>query len=189
MATQVKPKPKGLYDEDFYAWSRQQAALLRDGRFAELDLGHLIEEVDDLGGALKRSVRSRIGTIIEHLLKLEHSPAQDPRGGWYDTVITQRRASPTSSRRASGARSSPNSRGSTIGRAPTPLRRCASMANPAPPMRSPPTAPTASSRSPATGGREEGSSTLVEYPLVGRPMKLFTTVESVDDPGDNISHH
>jgi len=91
MATQVKPKPKGLYDEDFYAWSRQQAALLRDGRFAELDLGHLIEEVDDLGGALKRSVRSRIGTIIEHLLKLEHSPAQDPRGGWYDTVITQRR--------------------------------------------------------------------------------------------------
>jgi hypothetical protein len=44
-----------------------------------------------LGGALKRSVRSRIGTIIEHLLKLEHSPAQDPRGGWYDTVITQRR--------------------------------------------------------------------------------------------------
>ena len=91
MATQVKPKPRALYDQDFYAWSRQQAALLRNGRFAELDLRHLIEEVDDLGGALKRSVRSRIGTIIEHLLKLEHSSAQDPRGGWYDTVITQRR--------------------------------------------------------------------------------------------------
>ena len=44
-----------------------------------------------MGGALKRSVRSRIGTIVEHLLKLEHSPAQDPRGGWYDTIITQRR--------------------------------------------------------------------------------------------------
>jgi hypothetical protein len=90
MATQIRSKPNLLYDEDFYAWSRQQAALLRDGRFAELDLEHLIEEVDDLGGALKRSVRSRIRTIIEHLLKLEHSPAQDPRGGWYDTIITQR---------------------------------------------------------------------------------------------------
>jgi hypothetical protein len=90
MATRVKPKPNLLYDEDFYAWSRQQAAMLRDGRFAELDLGHLIEEVDDLGGALKRSVRSRIRTIIEHLLKLEHSPAQDSRGGWYDTIIAQR---------------------------------------------------------------------------------------------------
>jgi hypothetical protein len=43
-----------------------------------------------LGGALKRSVRSRIGTIIEHLLKLEHSPAQGSRGGWYDTILTQR---------------------------------------------------------------------------------------------------
>jgi len=91
MATQVKSKPSLLYEDDFYAWSRQQAALLRDRRFAELDLEHLIEEVDDLGGALKRSVRSRIGTIMEHLLKLQHSPAQDPRGGWYDTIIAQRR--------------------------------------------------------------------------------------------------
>ena len=91
MATQVKSKPSLLYEDDFYAWSREQAALLRDRRFDELDLEHLIEEVEDLGGALKRSVRSRIGTIMVHLLKLEHSPAQDSRGGWYDTVITQRR--------------------------------------------------------------------------------------------------
>ena len=91
MATQIESKASLLYDDDFYAWSREQAALLRDRRFAELDLEHLIEEVEDLGGALKRSVRSRTGTIIEHLLKLEHSPAQDPRGGWYDTIIAQRR--------------------------------------------------------------------------------------------------
>lgn len=90
MATRVKSKPSLLYEDDFYAWSREQAALLRESRFAELDLEHLIEEVDDLGGALKRSVRSRVRTIIEHLLKLEHSPARDPRGGWYDTVIRQR---------------------------------------------------------------------------------------------------
>jgi len=90
MATRIKPKSNRIYDEDFYAWSREQADLLREGRYAELDLGHLIEEVEDLGGALKRSVRSRIRTIVEHLLKLEHSPAPDPRGGWYDTVIAQR---------------------------------------------------------------------------------------------------
>jgi hypothetical protein len=46
--------------------------------------------VDDLGESLKRSVRSRIRTIIEHFLKLEHSPAHDPRGRWYDTVLAQR---------------------------------------------------------------------------------------------------
>jgi Domain of unknown function DUF29 len=90
MAARIKQRVQELYDQDFYAWSRRQADLLRARRFRELDLDHLIEEVDDLGGALKRSVRSRIRTIIEHLLKLEHSPAQDLRGGWYDTAIAQR---------------------------------------------------------------------------------------------------
>jgi hypothetical protein len=90
MATQIKPSPGRLYDEDFYAWSKAQADLLRAGRFGDLDLEHLIEEVDDLAESLKRSVRSRMRTIIEHLLKLEHSPARPPRGGWYDTIIAQR---------------------------------------------------------------------------------------------------
>jgi hypothetical protein len=90
MATRVKPSTDLLYEQDFYAWSKAQADLLRAGRYADLDLEHLIEEVDDLGESLKRSVRSRLRTIIEHLLKLEHSPAQAPRGGWYDTILTQR---------------------------------------------------------------------------------------------------
>ena len=90
MATQVTHPTKDLYEQDFYAWSKTQADLLRAGRFNELDLERLIEEVDDLGESLKRSVRSRLRTIIEHLLKLEHSPARDPRGGWYDTLLGQR---------------------------------------------------------------------------------------------------
>ena len=91
MATRTKPTSARLYDEDFYAWSEQQADLLRAGRFSELDLRHLIEEVEDLGGALYRSVRSRVRTIVEHLLKLEYSPATEPREGWCETVEAQRR--------------------------------------------------------------------------------------------------
>jgi hypothetical protein len=90
MATRIKPTLKQLYEEDFYVWTQRQAELLRARRYDELDLEHLIEEVEDLGGALKRSVRSRVRTIIEHLLKLQHSPAVDPRPGWRDTVRTQR---------------------------------------------------------------------------------------------------
>ena len=90
MATEVKQARDALYETDFYAWAREQAALLRAGRFRELDLEHLVEEVEDLGGALKRSVRSRLRTILEHLLKLQHSPAAEPRAGWYDTVLAQR---------------------------------------------------------------------------------------------------
>ena len=90
MATRVRTRGSDLYEQDFYAWAREQATLLRAGQFEELDLAHLTQEVDDLGEALYRSVRSRIRTIIEHLLKLQHSPAAEPRGLWLDTVHTQR---------------------------------------------------------------------------------------------------
>jgi hypothetical protein len=90
MATRIKARSSELYEEDAYAWSKAQADLLRAGRFAELDLDHLIEEIEDVGGALKRSVRNRIRTIVEHLLKLEHSPVAKPRAGWRTTVRTQR---------------------------------------------------------------------------------------------------
>jgi hypothetical protein len=90
LATQIERASHRLYREDFYAWSRQQAALLRDGRFSELDLIHLVEEVEDLGENLYRSVRSRVRTIVEHLLKLEHSPASEPKRVWRETIRTQR---------------------------------------------------------------------------------------------------
>jgi Domain of unknown function DUF29 len=32
----------------------------------------------------------RVRTILEHLLKLEHSPASEPKRGWRETIRTQR---------------------------------------------------------------------------------------------------
>jgi hypothetical protein len=89
MATRVKAR-SDLHADDLYAWSRAQTDLLRAGRFAELDIAHLTLEIEDVGGAMKRAVRNRIRTIIEHLLKLEHSPASEPRPGWRATVRTER---------------------------------------------------------------------------------------------------
>jgi hypothetical protein len=43
-----------------------------------------------VGGALERSVRNRIRTIVEHLLRPEHSPAVEPRAGWRATVRIER---------------------------------------------------------------------------------------------------
>jgi Domain of unknown function DUF29 len=90
VATRVKPTAKDLYQDDLYAWAQDQAALLRAGRFDALDLEHLIEEVEDLAGSLKSAVRSRATTVMEHLLKLQHSPAQSPRLAWRQTIRTQR---------------------------------------------------------------------------------------------------
>jgi hypothetical protein len=79
-----------LYEDDFYLWVARQADLLRKGRFRDLDLGHLIEEVEDLGTNLRSAVTSRTREIILHLLKLQYSPAVEPRAGWRESVGKQR---------------------------------------------------------------------------------------------------
>ncbi len=90
MATRLKPKGSALYDQDFYLWTRDQAAAIRDGRWPDLDALHLAEEVEDLGNEQRNAVRSRVRTAIEHLLKLQVSPAAAPRPGWRRTLRTQR---------------------------------------------------------------------------------------------------
>ena len=85
-----RPADAALYEEDFYLWIERQAELLREGRFRDLDLAHLIEEVEDLGINLRNAVTSRTREIILHLLKLEYSPAVELRGGWRENVGKQR---------------------------------------------------------------------------------------------------
>ena len=79
-----------LYEEDFVRWTEQQSRALREaaqlGTNLLLDWENLAEEIDDLGRSIRRELRNRISTIIEHLLKLEHSPASRPRRGWMDTI-------------------------------------------------------------------------------------------------------
>jgi hypothetical protein len=91
MAKMISPPADvTLYEEDFYLWVERQAELLRQGRFRELDLPHLIEEVEDLGANLRNAVASRTREIILHLLTLQYSPAVEPRRGWRDSVGKQR---------------------------------------------------------------------------------------------------
>ena len=81
---------KALYQEDTVAWSEHQAAALRAsarGRSNQvLDWENLAEEIDDLGKSLRIALRSQISRIIQHLVKLEFSPAREPRSGWRGSV-------------------------------------------------------------------------------------------------------
>jgi len=94
VATQLKPSAKHLYEQDYYAWTQVQAAELRAmakrRTDTSLDLEHLAEEVADLGHSERDAVRSQVRRVIEHLLKLEYSPATEPRDGWKDTVADVR---------------------------------------------------------------------------------------------------
>jgi len=88
--TLARPPDSALYEQDFPLWAERQAALLRAGRFDQLDLENLIEEVEDLSRRERDAVESYAETILEHLLKLAFSPATRPRRGWLATVDKQR---------------------------------------------------------------------------------------------------
>jgi hypothetical protein len=90
----AKVLERSLYQEDYYAWTKVQAAELR--RMAAqrvnstLDLENLAEEVESLGRSHLNTVRSQIRRIIEHLLKLEFSPSALPRADWRHSVAQAR---------------------------------------------------------------------------------------------------
>jgi len=85
---------KSLYEQDFVCWSAEQAKAIRDagnaGTNLPIDWENVAEEIDSLGRSQRTELRSRIRTIIAHLMKLEASPAEEPRRGWEETVLGQR---------------------------------------------------------------------------------------------------
>ena len=91
MATQIKPAEGDLYERDFYLWAERQAALLRAGRLGDLDLDNLVLEVEGLADSRRSAVLNNARIVLEHLLKLEHSPAREPRNEWRRSVREHRR--------------------------------------------------------------------------------------------------
>jgi len=78
-----------LYDEDFYAWSRQQAELLRAGDLAHADIDNIAEEIASMGRTEKRELVSRLTILLLHLLKWRYQP--DKRGAsWEASIRVQR---------------------------------------------------------------------------------------------------
>jgi hypothetical protein len=83
-----------LFERDYVAWLAEQAAAMRRlqaaGANVPLDLELLAEELDDMARDLRASCASHTATIIQHLLKLQFPPAEEPRRGWQNTVRTAR---------------------------------------------------------------------------------------------------
>lgn len=79
------------YQTDIIAWANEQAALLRAGNLAALDIEHLAEEIEDVGKSEQRELASRMSVLLSHLLKWQFQP--DRRGtSWQRTIKEQRRA-------------------------------------------------------------------------------------------------
>jgi hypothetical protein len=96
MASVRRPKAAGArsataaYDKDVILWSEQQARLLRAGRFDELDVEHLADEIEDVGKSEKRELASRMAVLLAHLLKWRSQPENRSKS-WRATIVVQRK--------------------------------------------------------------------------------------------------
>jgi hypothetical protein len=88
MATAVKNRVG--YDEDLYAWTQKQAALLRARRTEGLDWDNLAEEIEWMAARDRRELKNRLRVILLHLLKWQAQPGK--RGtSWRKSLRNQRR--------------------------------------------------------------------------------------------------
>ncbi len=79
-----------LYEQDFHAWTQEQASKLKAGRLAELDIDHLTEELESMGATERREVINRLTVLVTHLLKWQFQPSHRGRS-WELTIKIQRR--------------------------------------------------------------------------------------------------
>jgi hypothetical protein len=79
-----------LYDQDFFAWANEQAALLRAGRLPDADIANLAEEIESMGRSERNQLTNRLAVLLAHLLKWKFQPGL--RGNsWRLTIREQRR--------------------------------------------------------------------------------------------------
>ena len=79
------------YETDVAAWANEQAKLIRDGQFEQLDLEHIAEEIEDVGKSEQRELASRMAVLMAHLLKWQYQPERQS-SSWKRTIREQRKA-------------------------------------------------------------------------------------------------
>lgn len=78
-----------LHDQDFHAWTVQQAMLLKQGRLADADIEYIVEELECMGASERRELINRLAVLMAHLLKWRfQSELRD--NSWRNTIAVQR---------------------------------------------------------------------------------------------------
>ncbi|MBW4540625.1 MAG: DUF29 domain-containing protein [Myxacorys chilensis ATA2-1-KO14] len=82
-------KTQVLYDTDFNLWVQSQLQALREGRYEDLDLTHLLEEIEDLAKRDRQALESHLVVIFTHLLKWQFQPEQQCNS-WKSSIRNSR---------------------------------------------------------------------------------------------------
>jgi hypothetical protein len=78
-----------LYERDFHAWLQENARLLKQQQWSEVDWVNVIEEIEALGRAERKALRSNLIRIVQHLLKWHYQPQKRSRS-WITTIVEHR---------------------------------------------------------------------------------------------------
>ncbi len=78
------------YEKDIVAWANEQARLLRSGRFDQLDIEHIADEIEDVGKSEQRELANRMALLLAHLLKWQYQPERQT-ASWQRTINEQRK--------------------------------------------------------------------------------------------------
>lgn len=78
------------YEEDFYAWTVEQARLLRAGELSGIDVENIAEEIESMGRSDRREINNRLIVLLVHLLKWQLQPQMQSKS-WSATIRELRR--------------------------------------------------------------------------------------------------
>lgn len=62
------------YDTDFHAWALRQAELIRQGRFAEIDVENVAEELEGVALTDRGYLEGYLETLLSYLLRYQLQP-------------------------------------------------------------------------------------------------------------------
>ena len=82
-----------LHHDDFFAWTREQADVLRGmrgnpGLPNALDLENVIDEVESMGSEVRSAVESYIRLILLHLIKVSAAASDVPAAHWRSEIAS-----------------------------------------------------------------------------------------------------
>lgn len=77
------------YEQDYYQWLMETAYLLEEGRFSDLDIPNLVDEIESMGKSQKRAIESYLKVLLLHLLKWRYQP-EFRCGSWKASIRNSR---------------------------------------------------------------------------------------------------
>jgi hypothetical protein len=91
----INKSKENLYHRDYYLWLETTAKVLTDGRWNELDVDNLIEEIESMERSEKRAIESNLVVLLLHLLtyllKWRFYQPSMQTGSWKGSILEHRR--------------------------------------------------------------------------------------------------